>query len=104
MKLILSEKKRVMSKKDKPIDINLNDYIWETEEFQFTPKVNRHKKFIHAKKRQLQKEKKADEKKLLNDSLTINDHQRYMSKIEQSILQDYYDTDDEEDYKGYRVK
>jgi len=93
-----------MSKKDKPIDINLNDYIWETEEFQFAPKVNRHKKFIHAKKRQLQKEKKADEKKLFNDSLTINDHQRYMSKIEQSILQDYYDTDDEEDYKGYRVK
>ena len=90
--------------KNKTQDYNLRDFIWEQEEFKFEPKVNRHKKFLKAKKRQLEKEKKADEKKLFNDSLIINDHQRYMSKIEQSILQDYYDTDDEEDYKGYRVK
>lgn len=93
-----------MSKKNKQVDYNLNDFSWETEEFEFNPKVNRHKKFLHAKKRQLEKEKYADNKKIYNDSLIADEHQRYMSKVEQSILQDYYDRDDEDDFDGYRIK
>ena len=93
-----------MGKKNKQVDYNLNDFSWETEEFEFNPKVNRHKKFLHAKKRQLEKEKYADDKKIYNDSLIADEHQRYMSKVEQSILQDYYDRDDENDFDGYRIK
>lgn len=93
-----------MGKKNKQVDYNLNDFSWETEEFEFNPKVNRHKKFLHAKKRQLEKEKYADDKKIYNDSLIADEHQRYMSKVEQSILQDYYDRDDEDDFDGYRIK
>ncbi len=93
-----------MGKKNKQVDYNLNDFSWETEEFEFNPKVNRHKKFLHAKKRQLEKEKYADNKKIYNDSLIADEHQRYMSKVEQSILQDYYDRDDEDDFDGYRIK
>lgn len=93
------------NKQEQEKEINLRDYIWEQEEFEFNPKVNRHKKFLHAKKRQLEKEKYADNKKIYNDSLIVDEHQRYMSKIEQSILQDYYDRDDDEDdFEGYRIK
>ena len=94
-----------MSKNNSQKEIDLKDFIWEEEEFQFQPKVNRHKKFLRAKKRQLQKEKYADNKKKQNADLFFNEHQRYMSKVEQSFLQDYYDIeDDEEDYKGYKIK
>ena len=34
----------------------------------------------------------------------LNEHGRYISKLEESLLQDYYDQDDDEDYKGYRIK
>lgn len=89
----------------KPLkEINLRDFIWEEEEFQFNPKVNRHKKFLHSKKRQLEKEKFADKKKIFNDSLILDEHNRYMSKIEKSLLQDYYDSDSDEDFQEYRVK
>lgn len=93
-----------MTKKKNPSkEIDLKDFIWEQEEFKFEPKVNRHKKFLKAKKRQLEKEKYADDKKIYNDSLIADEHQRYMSKVEQSLLSDYYDMEDE-DYKRYRVK
>ena len=93
-----------MSKKNKPVDYNLRDFSWETEEFKFSPKVNRHKKFIKAKKRQLQKENYADQKRKI-DPIIWDEHQRYMSKVEQSILQDYYDRDDsEENFEEYRIK
>lgn len=94
-----------MSKNNPPKEIDLKDYIWEEEEFQFQPKVNRHKKFLKAKKRQLQKENYVDNKKKQNaDLLILDEHQRYMSKVEQSFMQDYYDADDEEEYQGYRIK
>ena len=96
-----------MSQKKNPNkEIDLKDFIWEEEEFIFQPKINRHKKFLRAKKRQLQKEKYVDNKKKQNADLSILDeHQRYMSKVEQSFLQDYYDIeDDEEDYKVYKIK
>ena len=93
-----------MNKKP-PKEINLRDFIWEEEEFQFNPKVNRHKKFLHSKKRQLEKENFANIKKQQNlDSIVLDEHQRYISKIEESLLQDYYDREDEEEYKGYRIK
>lgn len=90
----------------KPKDYNLRDYTWEEEEFKFNPKVNRHKKFLHAKKQQLEKEKNADRKKNSSiDPIIWDEHQRYISKIEQSILQDYYDRDDdEEEYSNYRIR
>ena len=86
--------------KNKTQDYNLRDFIWEQEEFKFEPKVNRHKKFLKAKKRQLEKEKMADKKDF---STLEEEYLRYNSKIEQSLLSDYYDMEDE-DYKGYRVK
>lgn len=86
--------------KNKTQDYNLRDFIWEQEEFKFEPKVNRHKKFLKAKKRQLEKEKMADKKDF---SALEEEYLRYNSKIEQSLLSDYYDMEDE-DYKGYRVK
>ena len=92
-----------MSKNNPPKEINLRDFIWEQEEFKFEPKINRHKKFIKAKKRQLEKEAYANEKKK-TDSIILNEHGRYISKLEESLLQDYYDQDDDEDYKGYRIK
>lgn len=90
-----------MTKKKNPSkEIDLKDFIWEQEEFKFEPKVNRHKKFLKAKKRQLEKEKMADKKDI---SALEEEYLRYNSKIEQSLLSDYYDMEDE-DYKGYRVK
>ena len=88
-----------MSKKIKPKEIDLKDFIWEEEEFHFQPKVNRHSKFLNAKKRQLQKENYANQK----NPIYADEHQRYMSKLEESLLQDYYDSD-EDDYIEYRVK
>lgn len=94
-----------MSKKKNPQkEIDLKDFIWEQEEFKFEPKENRHKKFLHSKKRQLEKEKFADKKKIFNDPFILDEHNRYMSKVEESLLQDYYDRDDEEDFAGYRIK
>lgn len=90
-----------MDKKNK--EINLKDYIWEEEEFEFNPKVNRHKKFLKAKKRQLQKENYADIKRK-NNTIILDEHEKYMSKIEKSLLQDYYDIDNEEDFKEYKIK
>ena len=95
---------KIKVNKKPPKEINLRDFIWEEEEFQFNPKVNRHKKFLHSKKRQLEKEKFANNKKIFNDSLILDEHNRYMSKIEKSLLQDYYDTDNEEDFQGYKIK
>lgn len=95
---------KIKVNKKPPKEINLRDFIWEEEEFQFSPKVNRHKKFLHSKKRQLEKEKFADKKKIFNDSLILDEHSRYMSKIEKSLLQDYYDSDNDEDFQEYRVK
>lgn len=96
-----------MSRNNSQKEINLRDFIWEQEDFNFNPKVNRHKKFIRAKKRQLEKEAYVDNRKHsieYFEALTNNDHKRFISKIEESLLQDYYDRDDEEDYKGYRIK
>ena len=96
---------KIKVNKKPPKEINLRDFIWEEEEFQFNPKVNRHKKFLHSKKRQLEKENFANIKKQQNlDSIVLDEHQRYISKIEESLLQDYYDREDEEEYKGYRIK
>lgn len=95
---------KIKVNKKPPKEINLRDFIWEEEEFQFNPKVNRHKKFLHSKKRQLEKEKFADKKKIFNDPFILDEHSRYMSKIEKSLLQDYYDSDSDEDFQEYRVK
>jgi len=95
---------KIKVNKKPPKEINLRDFIWEEEEFQFNPKVNRHKKFLHSKKRQLEKEKFADKKKIFNDSLILDEHNRYMSKIEKSLLQDYYDSDSDEDFQEYKIK
>jgi hypothetical protein len=92
-----------VSKNNSQKEINLRDFIWEEEEFQFNPKVNRHKKFLHSKKRQLEKEVYANNKKTI-DPVILDGRKKYISKIEESLLQDYYDRDDEEDYKGYRIK
>lgn len=93
--------KKVSKKNNLQKEINLRDYIWEQEEFKFEPKVNRHKKFLHAKKRQLEKEKYANDKK--HDYSILGEYDRYISKVEESLLQDYYDREDE-DYGEYRIK
>ena len=95
-----------MGKKNNPQkEINLRDFIWETEEFKFNPKINRHKKFLKSKRRQLEKEAYVDANKKNNlGSIILDDHQRYISKLEESLLQDYYDLEDEEDFKGYKIK
>ena len=102
--LSLQVETKIKVNKKPPKEINLRDFIWEEEEFQFNPKVNRHKKFLHSKKRQLEKEKFADKKKIFNDSLILDEHNRYMSKIEKSLLQDYYDSDSDEDFQEYKIK
>ena len=101
-RVTLEKKVQVSKKSNKEID--LKDFIWEEEEFTFQPKVNRHKKFLHAKKRQLEKEKYDKQKKVFTDQFILDEHQRYTSKVEQSLIQDYYDREDEEDFIGYRIK
>ena len=100
---------------NKQKDYDLKDYIWEEEEFEFQPKVNRHKKFLHAKKRQLEKEKHVDERKrkltnnYLNDVEVIkNEHERYTNKIkdaENRIAYEEYDMDfdEEEKFINYKI-
>ena len=79
-----------MSQKNKQEkEINLRDFTWEEEEFNFEPKPNRHKKFLKAKRRQLEKEKYVDNKRKFTDQLILDEHKRYMSKIEESLNQDY---------------
>lgn len=95
--------KKMSQKNKQNKEINLKDFIWEEEEFKFEPKPNRHKKFLHAKKRQLQKENFANKKKLFVNSI-LDEHQRYVNKVEESLLQDYYDREDDEDFEGYRIK
>ena len=99
---------------NKPKDYNLRDYIWEEEEFQFTPKVNRHKKFLHSKKRQLEKERYVDKRKrnlinnYLNDVEVIKkEHERYVAKLEDAenrIAYEDYDIEDDDDFVRYRIK
>ena len=103
-----------MSKKNKHQDYNLKDYIWEEEEFTFQPKTNRHKKFLHAKMRQLEKEKYVNERKrnLINNYLNNievikNDHERYVVKLkdaERRIAYEDYDLEDDNDFVRYRIK
>ena len=94
----------MVSKNNSSKEIDLKDFTWEEEEFKFEPKPNRHKKFLKAKRKQLQKESYADSKKKFVDALILDEHKRFMSKVEQSLLQDYYDIEDEEDYEGYKIK
>jgi len=105
----------VSKKKNPQKEIDLKDYTWEEEEFKFQPKVNRHKKFLHAKKRQLEKEKYVDERKrklinnYLNDVEVIkNEHERYTNKIkdaENRIAYEEYDMDfdEEEKFINYKI-
>jgi hypothetical protein len=91
-----------MSQKNKPKDYNLRDYIWEEEEFKFQPKQNRHKKFLHAKKRQLQKEHYADTK----DIVISFEKERFMAKCDEAnkrIAYEDYDIEDD-DFVRYRIK
>ena len=104
-----------MTKKNEQKDYDLKDYIWEEEEFEFQPKVNRHKKFLHAKKRQLEKEKYVNERKrnlinnYLNDVEVIkNEYERYTNKIkdaENRIAYEEYDMDfdEEEKFINYKI-
>lgn len=93
--------------KSKTQDYDLKDFTWEEEEFQFQPKVNRHKKFLHAKKRQLEKEKNADKKKQFTDTIIWDEYGRMMSKredAERRIAYEDYDLEDDEDFTRYRIK
>ena len=95
-----------MSKK-KTQDYDLKDFTWEEEEFQFQPKVNRHGKFLHAKKRQLQKEYQANQKRIWTDSIYNNEYNRTMAKredAERRIAYEEYDLEDDDDFVRYRVK
>lgn len=89
-----------MSKEN--FDYNLRDFIWEEEEISFNPKVNHHKKNIRAKRRQLNKEAMAANK----PEKTPYEYERYCSKVEAALLQDYYDRDDleDEDYSNYKIR
>lgn len=96
-----------MSQKNKQKDYNLIDFTWEEEEFNFQPKVNRHKKFLHAKKRQLEKEKYADKKREWTDPIYNDEYGRIMSKREEAerrIAYEDYDLEDDDDFVRYRVK
>ena len=93
--------------KNKTQDYNLRDFIWEEEEFEFQPKDNRHGKFLHAKRRQLEKEKNADKKKMWTNSNYNDEYGRMMSKredAERRIAYEDYDLEDDEDFTRYRIK
>ena len=102
--MFLQVKKKMSQKNKQEKEIDLKDFTWEEEEFKFEPKLNRHKKFLKAKRKQLQKESYADSKKKFVDAFILDERKRFMSKVEQSLLQDYYDIEDEEDYEGYKIK
>lgn len=96
-----------MSQKSKQKDYNLIDFTWEEEDFNFQPKVNRHKKFLRAKKRQLEKEKYADKKKGFTDPIIWDEYGRMMSKredAERRIAYEDYDLEDDEEFVRYRIK
>ena len=93
---------KIKVSKEPTKEIDLKDFIWEQEEFKFEPKENRHRKFLHSKKRQLEKERQANIKKPKIDVI-LEEHQRYNSKMERSILQDWYDSE-EDDFVQYRLK
>lgn len=89
---------------NKQKDYDLKDYIWEEEDFEFQPKVNRHKKFLHAKKRQLEKERKA----FLKDKVIQMDNEIYEAKkknAEKRIAYEDYDLDfdEEEKFINYKI-
>lgn len=93
--------------KNKTQDYNLRDFIWEEEEFEFQPKDNRHGKFLHAKRRQLEKERNADKKKIWTNSNYNDEYDRMMSKredAERRIAYEDYDLEDDEDFTRYRIK
>ena len=48
--------------KIKEQEYELKDFIWETEEFKFEPKVNRHKAEIKGKQKQMNKALKTAER------------------------------------------
>lgn len=92
-----------MSRKQKEQDYNLRDYIWEEEEFKFNPKENRHKKFIHAKKRQLQKEHYANIKdKVIEIEYNIIQNKR--AEADKYIAYEDYDFDEEDGFIRYKIK
>jgi len=92
-----------MSKKNNQTDYNLKDYTWEEEDFNFNPKPNRHKKFLHAKKRQLQKEYYADtkDKVIQMDNEVLRDKRNEADRL---IAYEDYDIEDDEQFVRYRIK
>ena len=96
-----------MSRKKQTEDYNLRDFTWEEEEFEFQPKENRHGKFLHAKKRQLQKEHYADQKRVFYDNVIKDEYKRFTSKCEDAerrIAYEDYDLEDDDDFVRYRIK
>lgn len=92
-----------MSRKKQTEDYNLRDYIWEEEEFKFQPKENRHNKFLHAKKKQLQKEHYANTK----DKVVYMDNDIFMSKqkdAERRLVYEDYELEDDNNFIRYRIK
>ena len=92
-----------MSKKNNQTDYNLKDYTWEEEDFNFNPKPNRHKKFLHAKKRQLQKEYYVDikDKVIQMDNEVLRDKRNEADRL---IAYEDYDIEDDEQFVRYRIK
>lgn len=91
-----------MSKKSNK-EIDLKDFIWEEEEFKFQPKENRHGKFLHAKKKQLQKEHYADAK----DKVVYIENNILFAKradAEKRLAYEDYDLEDDDDFVRYRIK
>lgn len=92
-----------MSRKKQTEDYNLRDFTWEEEEFKFQPKENRHGKFLHAKKKQLQKERYADAK----DKVVYIENNILFAKradAEKRLAYEDYDLEDDEDFVRYRIK
>lgn len=49
-------------KETKDVDYDLKDFTWEVEDFDFEPKVNRHKAQIKGKQKQINKALKSAER------------------------------------------
>lgn len=49
-------------------DMDLKDFIWETEEHRFEPKENRYENILKGKKKEAEEKNKLKEKKLRDDS------------------------------------
>ena len=72
-------------KKNKDVDYDLKDFTWEVEDFDFEPKVNRHKAQIKGKQKQMNKALKTAERERKDRGFFRKQRAKLISAAEEVI-------------------